>query len=433
MKIILTNPPFFWDTKRTQSELNKIYGWNFNKNYRKYPFIYSLWTKIRNRNISYGVRAGSRWPWSIDVPIPPLHYPFIMAYAASYLQKNNIDIELIDAVAEENYSYSNYLNQIKNLNPDIVLIESSMPSFDIDIWVAKQISEFAEVCFAGPHIQDNAKDIQKRYPFITYLLKGEYILSSLKMAKTKKRGVYESEIVRDLDKIPYPYRDYPEAIKYFDPSMPTKQPQLQIYGSKGCPFNCSYCLWTQTMYKHITSYRNPENISNEIIYCVKKYGYKSIFFDDDTFNIGTDRISKLCDKLKSIGLPWTMMGRLDSSPMWLFDKMVDSGCVGMRFGVETFNHQILNNINKGIERINFEKVIKTISDKYPELMIRLFMMYGLPNQTEKIHQRDLQILQDLGFQENGNILRQYQMAKCIIFPGTEIFTRSNKTRREETL
>ncbi len=36
-----------------------------------------------DRGIRYGVRAGSRWPWTTDAPVGALHYPFIMGYAAS--------------------------------------------------------------------------------------------------------------------------------------------------------------------------------------------------------------------------------------------------------------------------------------------------------------------------------------------------------------
>lgn len=169
--------------------------------------------------------------------------------------------------------------------------------------------------------------------------------------------------------------------------------------------------------------KKPKKVYEEIRECVDKYGYKSIFFDDDTFNIGTERISKLCDYLKKIGLPWTMMGRLDTSPDWLFDKMVDSGCVGMRFGVETFNVEVLNKIKKGLERKDFLGTLKRLCNKYPKLMIHLTMMKDLPGQTDEMHQEDLKILEDLGFSPSirKNKYRNYQLASCAPFPGTELY------------
>jgi len=240
------------------------------------------------------------------------------------------------------------------------------------------------------------------------------------MAREEKPGIYEPEVVVDLDSIPFPFRDYASATAYYEPTMPTPRPQLQIYSSKGCPFKCTFCLWPHTMYAGKVAVRKPEKIAEEIRDCVEKYGYRSILFDDDTFNIGTDRISRLCDELRVIGLPWSMMGRLDCSPDWLYDKMVSSGCVGMRFGIETFDLAILERINKGIERVDFRKTLEHISRSYPDLFLHVTMMKDLPGQTEAIHRNDLKILQELGFSPH-NIHRSYQLSACAPFPGTKMY------------
>ncbi len=288
------------------------------------------------------------------------------------------------------------------------------------------------MCLAGSHLTLNAEKIKKENGFVKYLLKGEYISSSLRMAKLRTPGIYESEVVTDLDKIPVPFRDFEAAIRYIDPTMPTAQPQLQIYASKGCPFKCVFCLWPQTMYNRKVSYRKPEMIAAEIKECVSDYGYKSIFFDDDTFNVGNERIGKLCDELKKIGLPWTMMGRLDCSPDWLFDKMVDSGCVGMRFGVESFNTEVLANIKKGLENKDFLKTLKHITERHPDLMIHLTMMKELPGQTNEIHELDMKILSDLGYSVD-NMKRSYQLASCVPFPGTELYDVLSRDEKNKTI
>jgi len=63
-----------------------------------------------------------------------------------------------------------------------------------------------------------------------------------------------------------------------------------------------------------------------------------------------------------------MMGRLDCSPSWLLEKMIDCGCVGMRFGVESFDKKVLENINKGLQHSDFLARIKLLSRKYPKVM-----------------------------------------------------------------
>jgi anaerobic magnesium-protoporphyrin IX monomethyl ester cyclase len=383
---------------------------------------------FRSGYIRFGQRAGSRWPFTSRKPTNALNFPFIMNYSASYLRSRGYDAETVDAIADECFSYSGFIGKLKEKKPDIVVLECCTPTIDIDILMAKEISNFAEVALAGPHLSLKCSEVQKQAPFVKYFLKGEYILSSLKMAETRKKGVYESEVVRDIDSIPFPFRDYSSSYKYYDPSMCTKFPQLQIWGSKGCPFHCTFCMWPQTMYKGIVSLRSPKKIIAEIKENLKKKDYKSIFFDDDTFNIGTERISELSDELKKIGLPWTMMGRLDCSPLWLLEKMIDCGCVGLRFGVETFDKGVLKNVNKGLENTNFLETIRQISKKYPKIMIHLTMMENLPGQTKEIHANDMKILKEMGYEEvrgfpfRSNEYRHFQCSSCVPFPGTKMHT-----------
>ncbi len=433
MKILLVNAPVIRSEHSSPENDFKIEGFVFGPHWRNVPGFVRIARRAGiGKNVRYGVRAGSRWPWTAETPVGALHYPFIMAYAASYLKAHGFNVNLIDAVAEEEYSYECFIKRIAGENADIVVVECSTPTIDIDLWIANKLSKYTKVALAGPHLAMNVEKIKEENPNITFFLKGEYINSSLKMAKTLQPGIYESEVVDDLDSLPFPFRDYAAATKYYDPTMPTARPQLQIYAGKGCPFKCTYCLWPQTMYQGKTTYRDPERVAAEIRSCVEKFGYRSIFFDDDTFNIGTERISRLCDELKKIGLPWTMMGRLDCSPLWLYDKMVDCGCVGMRFGIETFNPNVLINIKKGLQSEELVKVLTHISTKHHHLMIHVTMMKDLPGQTDDIHQHDMKILDDLGYSTH-DMLRSYQLASCSPFPGTEMYKQLAGNLNEEQL
>ncbi|MBI3583575.1 MAG: radical SAM protein [Nitrospinae bacterium] len=434
MKILFVNPPVirYQNTSPENDQRLKSFLLRIKLRYKGH-ILYNLLDIIGvGKGMRYGVRAGSRWPWTQDTPFDALHYPFIMGYAAGYLKENGYDVNIIDAVAEEQYSYDSFIGKVEKERADIVVVECSTPTIDIDLWMAKRISQFAKVALAGPHLTIKAEDVKREHPYITFLLKGEYIKSALKMVETIKPGVYESEVVTDIDSIPFPFRDYNSSVNYYDPTMPTARPQLQIYGSKGCPFKCSFCMWPQTMYQGNVSLRKPEKVAQEIRESVEKYGFKSIFFDDDTFNLGTQRISKLCKELAVIGLPWTMMGRLDCSPDWLYDKMIDCGCVGMRFGIETFNVNVLKKVNKGIERVDFKNTLKYLSEKYPDLMIHVTMMKDLPGQSEDIHQCDMKILEGLGY-SGHNVYRSYQLASCAPFPGTQLYNDIAEEMGEEFL
>ena len=439
MKVLFINPPNIRSATSTPENdfsikefivpkhLSKI-KWS-EKFFKSLDYLFGIGSGVR-----YGVRAGSRWPFTMDQPVSNYApYPFFMGYAASNLREHGFEVNILDAVAEDEYDYQKFLKQIKLEEPDLVVIECSTPTIDIDVWFANKVAEFSKVALAGPHLNENTVgEIRSDNPNISFYLLGEYILSSLKMAQSQISGVYNSEVLKDLDTFPFPFRDFKSITKYFDPSMPTPKPQLAMYGSKGCPFKCTFCSWPQTMYFGNVALRSPDKIAEEIRDAIEKHGFRSIFFDDDTFNLGTKRISKLCDYLKEIGLPWTMMGRLDISPDWLYDKMVESGCVGMRFGVETFNIDVLKNIEKGIERRDFKKTLEYICLTYPEVMIHITMMSDMPGQTAEDTEIDMKIIKEMGF-SNDNIFRTYQLSKCAPFPGTKLYEQMETKLDEATL
>ena len=104
----------------------------------------------------------------------------------------------------------------------------------------------------------------------------------------------------------------------------------------------------------------------------------------------------------------------------MYDKMIDSECVGMRFGIETFDLQVLANVKKGIERKDFRGTLERLSNKYPDLMIHITMMKDMPGQTEEIHELDMRIIKDMGF-TTDDMRRSYQLSHCAPFPGTELY------------
>ncbi|MBL0320629.1 MAG: radical SAM protein [Alphaproteobacteria bacterium] len=372
-------------------------------------------------HIRFGCRSGSRWPWtSVDNPTDYAPFPFFMAHATSYLKSKGVNAGLYDAVVRREFDYGPAIEYIIGRKPTIVVIETSTPTIDIDLIMARRCALFSEVALSGPHATIFAEELSK-LSYISYVLKGEYELSSYDMWSSRRKGVYECCPVEDIDTAPYPYRD-PEVINnYWDPSpIPIPRPQLQVYASRGCPYQCTYCMWPSVMYAKTFRPRNPLSVAAEIKFCLERFNSKSIFFDDDTFNIGTERISSLCDELQVIGLPWTMMGRLDTSPKWLFDKMVDSGCAGMRFGVETFCAHIQKRIKKMLDVDKAINMLEYLKVKHPHLPIHITTMCNLPGETSQDRDFSNAIVEKLGFDNSGRI-HNHQLSSCVPFPGTDLY------------
>jgi len=384
MKVLITNPPW---TFKQHGFLNRI-----------------------------GFRAGSRWPFSLPVfcdwrkSYRP--YPGFMGYAASYLKSKGVDVKFYDAIGARD-SYQIFFKKLDEFKPEIVIQETSAPTFDSDLEIAKKIrKKGCQLALVGPQATAFSQELIK-LPFVDYVLEGAYEVSSSEMVKTKRKGVYESKFI-DLDHLPYPYRDK-EVIHYYRDYNCSKNlafPQLWVYASRGCVFACDFCLWIHTMFGKKYSLRSPGSILDEIEAMVSKYNFKHIYFDDDSWNIGPEyRLRQIAEGLKKIGLPWTIHARLDTSSKDSFKYFVDRGCSGLRVGVESLSQRLLDATNKGLK-------VETIIDKLEYLkkldvdLFLLFMHY-LPGETQADRVEQAGYLKKLGL--------RYQNPPCIPFPGTPYY------------
>nr|WP_269434893.1 radical SAM protein [Desulfosarcina ovata] len=173
-------------------------------------------------------------------------------------------------------------------------------------------------------------------------------------------------------------------------------PSLQILASRGCPFGCVFCAWPQLMYGG-SSYRtrSSKDIVDEIESCVKTYGSRSFYFDDDTFNVGKTRIMDLCREIKSrkLNLPWAIMARADQMDRELLETLKDAGLHALKYGVESGAQEILDGACKGLD---LEKVGETIKiTRELGIQYHLTFMFGLPGETEETARETMALALDL--------------------------------------
>ena len=367
----------------------------------------------------YGCRAGSRWPYLTG---PPLYvpFPFFLAYATSYLLSNGIDAEFYDAIAL-GHSTQQFYNNVKNLKPDIILLETSTPSIDNDLKIAFHLSQIAEICLTGPHVSTFAETIIKN-SYISYILKGEYELSSLEMCKTRRKGIYEYNHIEDedFDSLPFPYRDDKHFPYYQDIILGPKTPQLTIAESRGCSFKCKFCLWPFTMYEKRQRTFSNKRILDELEDCNKRFKFNDIFFDSDTFGVcKSEKIIDLSKDIHKFNIPWSVMSRADLHPLEVWLELMSNGCYGFRFGIETFSPKLSKLINK---RENLDEALKVIRGlKKAGARIQLCTMGGIPTETEE----DKRLHQE-GLDEMSRIGVGIQKSWMVPFPGTAYYEELKK-------
>ena len=434
-----------------------------------------------------GPNAGSRWPWTQKGITAYACFPFFMAYAVSYLRLHGIPADMYDAVTLKHWDDEIVKSRIEEYSPDILFFETATPLFN-------RISRFASwakestgcrIVLVGPHVAAFADELIQE-PYIDHCVAGEYEKPSLDIVR---RGDAADQIYRfdHLEDIGIqkgenfvPFRPLEHLDRYWEPTMRTQRTQLQVNTSRGCPFKCTYCMWPRVMNHGQYRARAPELVIDEIRTVIKQYGdylrsdgrrylparfgktidrnlrgvarrrigvltagrnvlrgydgVQSILFDDDTWNIGRKRVTELCRGLADIGLPWTMIGRIDTSPLELYDLMVDSGCVGMRFGIETFNQRLSDNVKKKMDTRKAYENIKYLITRFSGMEFHFTTMQNLPGETSEDWKHDLAVLEDLkSVGRKSNNIIHWQTGSCIAFPGTELWEEMIEAGRGDAL
>ena len=154
--------------------------------------------------------------------------------------------------------------------------------------------------------------------------------------------------VEDLDAMPWATKIYKRDMDVTRYNVPfLLHPYIALYSTRGCPAQCTFCLWPQTLSGHAWRKRSTDDVAAELKWAKENFPeVKEFFFDDDTFNIQKARTIELCEKLKPLGLTWSCTSRVTTDYDTL-KAMKEAGCRLLIVGFESGDPQILKNIKKG--------------------------------------------------------------------------------------
>ncbi len=353
----------------------------------------------------YGVRAGSRWPHLEQHGADYVPFPFFLGYATALLCREGFHARVVDGIAE-GLSGETFLERVADEDPDLVVLEVSTPSASADEAMAHAVKARLgrDVCvaFCGADARMHDPSYLQRVSCLDFALRGEYETTLLHLAEVlEEQGELSSipgltwrdrdgvvrvnpprPLLEDLDWLPWPARDQLPMMRYRDVSLGLPMPSLQMWASRGCPYGCNFCAWPQIMYESRRyRARNPAKVVDELSAVVAEYGYRSVYFDDDTFNIGKQRMLRLCRELKdrAPAVPWGIMARGDTSDRETLEAMAEAGLQALKFGVESASQEIVDRCGKALDLARLRESVKVC--KQLGVSVHLTFMFGLPGET----------------------------------------------------
>lgn len=342
-------------------------------------------------------------------------------YNASVLKQSNFDVSLF---------YVKKIEDVKKLPvADIYLINSVILSYESDICIAKLIRK--NVFFFGPYpTLFPEKYLTKKNVFV---LRGEteHFISDAVNNPTKSKGVSylhngkvisnsTAGIIENLDSIPFPLREIDKE-KYFNPKLNCKK-FTNVLASRGCANKCYFCVpnsisWSRELeWKKYNKGKPPVRIRSaknviEELKLIKKQGYEEFSFVDDQYIVGKDRIIEISKAIKKLGFSYGILARADKLlDDELVTKLACSKCKYIDIGAESFNQEVLDDINKGIKVDKIYKSIKLLSKH--KIEPKLNIMFGTSKKETK------EIIEDT-VRETLSLPSNYCMFSIATpFPGT---------------
>ena len=368
--------------------------------------------------------ASSRWPATRE--IESYWYPVWLAYPAGMLEGSR----LLDA-NPHHVSWTEVTEILKDY--EFLVLFTSTIGWSGDqraVEAIKAVHPNLKIAFVGPPVTTDTDKALNECAAIDFVCRREFDYSVVEYANGKPlEEILGVSYRKDGKNVHNP--DRPQIEKLDKPDMPwvtdiykrdldvTKynvpfllHPYVALYSTRGCPAQCTFCLWPQTLSGHAWRKRSTDDVAAEMAHAKQLFpDVKEFFFDDDTFNINGPRTIELCEKLKPLGLTWSCTSRVTTSYETL-KAMKEAGCRLLIVGFESGDPQILKNIKKGA---TVERAREFTRDCHKlGLVIHGDFILGLPGETEASIRNTINFAKTLDCET-------IQVSIAHAFPGTEFY------------
>jgi hypothetical protein len=191
-------------------------------------------------------------------------------------------------------------------------------------------------------------------------------------------------LCEDLDELPVPLFEAYPAI--------AQQSFAMVEVGRGCPYGCTFCS-TNTFFKRRFRMKTPARILAEVDALHRAFGIRDFDFIHDMFTVRTDVVEAICDALRPRGYTWTCSARTDRLDRTLLARMVDAGCRGVYFGIETGSQRLQRALRKNLDVQEAVQMARTALAA--GLEVTTSVIVGYPNETRADLRDSLLLLAEL--------------------------------------
>lgn len=371
----------------------------------------------------------------IDInPLPPLG----LAYLGAVLEKNGIQVKIVDSLAEGwnnrikindniiriGLSFEQIGKIINDFNPDIVgvnnLFTKQRNNAHKIYALTKKIDKNIITVGGGAHptampelaLSDENLDYvvlgEGEHSFIELIkvIEGKSNLSALDGIGYKENGkikiIPKTNFIRELDLLPFPAWHLLNMEGYFGLKSSHGQRTSKCFSpvitSRGCPAQCTFCSAHKVWGRQFRS-RSAENVVRELKQIREEYGIEEILFEDDNLTLDPERAERIFDGMieERLNLKWDTPNGIAAWTLneRLIDKMKESGCFRLNFALESGNQEVLDHIIR--KPVQLEKVKPLVEyARKIGIEVGIYLVLGMPGETQEQIWDSFRLAEELG-------------------------------------
>lgn len=373
-----------------------------------------------------------------------------LGYIATYAHQAGFNVAVLDAEAL-GLGISRIASIVNQYAPRWVGLNLLAPTYHYSLEILQALDSDIRIMLGGHQAKAMPQHIlnDRNIPRIDAMIlgEGEYRAAALLENSDMRAdlphvwwrdsmGIHEGK-VREHDTTPWLSPDI-NALPFVDRVYLTQDPFLSdtgireanMVGSRGCPYNCSFCGAAISANPDISiRTRDPLNIVQEMEHIADMHGVTAFRFVDDLF-LASPPFMKKCLKLfteHGIGkrFVWDATGRiniLSRAPESLLDLMQEAGCREVALGIESGSERMLAYIEKRITGEMIRTSVQRLTSR--GINIKGYFILGFPTETqEDVHatERIIHELWEIADQQPGSF-------RCSVFefrpyPGTPEWNR----------
>ena len=190
----------------------------------------------------------------------------------------------------------------------------------------------------------------------------------------------------DLHQHPWPSYEMFHVTRYPGGGQP-----MPVGLSRGCVCRCSFCgdypFWGKFRS------RRGSQLVDEIQHHVERHGVTRFEFNDLAVNGDSEALEQMCDGIIAARLQvqWSSYAYLTPLSHGLADKLRRSGCVMLRFGMESASDPVLKRMRKPHRAATASRVLATLSAA--GIHCNIGLMAGFPEETDDEQDQTIAFLQ----------------------------------------